>query len=571
MTSQAPPSIPGLNPAPAANVDNLKELKKNHVDALVSADQFNDWSIRFESYVDDCLGPNQLTSTGPYNPVSQEKILRFLIQVVKDKDGFAILQSINKDTTQDLTNSTRGYKAWSALTDHYLQEGIDRLDYLDERFRRKQSPTEKASVYITNVINTANAMKENGSELNDSDIKRQLFRGLLPEYSGYTASIRANQENFTLKDLIKTLKRHCGICESAKNSVVQNDPAANPASFFGTPADALGYQYPPRNTVNPGPAHAEVAEHLRLYIQNNNLSSAVENAVHHALAAVQLAEDEEGPTCYACGKKGHIATYCPKRQRLYNGPGTYGRYPGGRGLRGRGFRPGGRFGGRFSRPVQPGSGMNNYPLPPDMSGRTPVRPQPPQDPQDPTLAAAHLSAEDYSYYGEDDLWDSGTYDYDSYLEHCHVSVIGDSPEPPEPGPLVFLAPAVTSVKPTQENFNTAPDSAAWSRDKIGLSELTTTTIQPAVHMRGHQRVITHLCEMCGGGTVPALKAAINNNITVERYTYIDNDPAAFASAEVAVKRLQLQYPHLLPSTALLSWIHLPQAVSYTHLTLPTKA
>ena len=93
-----------------------------------------------------------------------------------------------------------------------------------------------------------------------------------------------------------------------------------------------------------------------------------------------------------------------------------------------------------------------------------------------------------------------------------------------------------------------------------MSELVSTVIQPAVEMQGNQRVISHLCELCGGGTLAALTAAMNNNIKVLKYTYIHIDPAAFYLAETIVHRFLMTKPHLLSSGALVGWSSLPQDV-----------
>ena len=168
-----------------------------------------------------------------------------------------------------VATSTRGVQAWNALTEYFLSEGINRLDSLYDKFRRHQMPNEKALLYITDISNVATEIKINRSALDDDTIKRQLFRSLNDKHSSYVAQLRANQAQKSLDELIRELKSLCSIREESNQPV--SGLADNSVAFFGSPADALGYQVPPQNQT--GPAHADATEFLRHYLRNGHPDS----------------------------------------------------------------------------------------------------------------------------------------------------------------------------------------------------------------------------------------------------------------------------------------------------------
>ena len=258
------------------------ELKFTHFDDFTNADLFRDWSIRTESTLESKLGSNELTSNGPYDGANQEKILRLLVQKVKEPNGFLLLQPILNTAPDRVATSTRGVQAWNALTEYFLSEGINRLDSLFDKFRRHQLPNEKALLYIVDIINVATEIKTNGSALDDDTIKRQLFRGLNGHYGPYVAQLRSRQAQEPLDDLVRELKLLCSLCEAASNQV-HTDPTSNPMAFLSsspTPADAIAF--------------------LQLYLQTGKPTTYTENAIRHLLSELQLQEGNEGrgSTCY---------------------------------------------------------------------------------------------------------------------------------------------------------------------------------------------------------------------------------------------------------------------------------
>ena len=438
-------------PAPAAILFNFKP---GHFDELHKPEDFSDWRIRTGSTIASLVGANELADDGMKIGQYQEKILMLLVSKVKERDGFKVLQTILNTAPASQAASTRGYQAWKALEEFYLSEGAARLDKLNTEFRRKQKKGEKSATFITDIYNTASEIRKNGETLDDHTIKRQLFAGLHREYSAYVVTLKVDQTGKPLLDFIRELKR---LCESYENATQEEEHASQgnggPSNMaFFSAADAYGYQTPPQSQS--GPAHADATHFLRNYLQSGLLNATTENAIHHALAAVQLQEQDDGPTCYACGKSGHIASYCPERQRMYNGPGSYGNYAGGRGFRGgyrgRGDRFGGRgrFGGRnpYHQVPRPGAGMSNFPVAPDLSGSHAIRPEATASANtinsaDAAAANAHSAHLTFAQpqWDEDYYYQNGHYDYDpSYNDFALISLTcegGD--DSPAPGPIVF--------------------------------------------------------------------------------------------------------------------------------------
>ncbi len=74
--------------------------------------------------------------------VKQEEILNFLIQKVRDPNGFDKLLTVEGEALNPGEVSSRARRAWHLLKEHYEQVGTYRLHDLMSDPMRPQQPTE---------------------------------------------------------------------------------------------------------------------------------------------------------------------------------------------------------------------------------------------------------------------------------------------------------------------------------------------------------------------------------------------------------------------------------------------
>mmetsp|Transcript_27156 Transcript_27156/g.76602 ORF Transcript_27156/g.76602 Transcript_27156/m.76602 type:complete len:270 (+) Transcript_27156:656-1465(+) len=207
--------------------------------------------------------------------------------------------------------------------------------------------------------------------------------------------------DLTVEDITRGIEQASKRVEKQLQDTVTRD-----AAHINHIQDPFGHQQPPDNVHSGTQTSLICVNDLRSYLsaESDHFSPSALAAIDRALTAAIT----DNRRCYNCGAAGHLSYNCPKPLRpsrpgehptLPRRPGHLPPYPTGSAQLGGPVAP--RHASGPQHYSYPTTSINNYPPPPDMSGRVPVRPAPPP-PARPQ--PAHYADEDSSYYyGEEDF------------------------------------------------------------------------------------------------------------------------------------------------------------------------
>ena len=117
---------------------------------------------------------DQLIGFGPLKSSTQEQILNFLVQTVRDPGGFDKLTTILEKEVKD-NISRRGSEAWKALRDHYHQVSGARAHDLMNEFMRKQHPHESGATFVTRITNLRLSLGREGTNISTVQFKSAFY------------------------------------------------------------------------------------------------------------------------------------------------------------------------------------------------------------------------------------------------------------------------------------------------------------------------------------------------------------------------------------------------------------
>lgn len=187
-------------------------LQPQHFDNLNNAEEWPIWEKRVRSHLRSIPGyyeqlENDFASLT--DGVKQEEIFNFLVQKVRDMNGFDKLLTVEGEPPIPCETSCRGRRAWHLLKEHYEQVGTYRLHDLMSDFMRPQEPTETGSAYITRAINKRQEICQSGTPISVDQVKAALLEGLRKEYQPYISEFYVSTQDLgTLRTkLISTCNR----------------------------------------------------------------------------------------------------------------------------------------------------------------------------------------------------------------------------------------------------------------------------------------------------------------------------------------------------------------------------
>ena len=95
-----------------------------------------------------------------------------------------------------------------------------------------------------------------------------------------------------------------------------------------------------------------------------------------------------------------------------------------------------------------------------------------------------------------------------------------------------------------------PSSTWQGEESMGAVPIITTTQRFKTHAMAEG---LHVVELFGGIGLGVLRAALAANYSIKCYTYVDKDIISRRVAEATLSALMLQYPALLPASAIHSF------------------
>ena len=214
-------------------------LQPHQFDRLEKAEDFPIWEKRVRSHISSIPGYAEQLLDPDARPdhQRQEIIFNFLIQTVRDTDGFEKLSTIEGEGIEPGATSTRGRHAWKVLKEHYQQVGSIRLHELLTSFMKPQQPHENGSAFVTRVINRRLEIRRAGTPISEEQAKAVPPEGLRKEYQPYISDLHTGQEWIPLDVLQSRLIQACARVERQQRAAAESDSLS---AHFGSALDGLG-------------------------------------------------------------------------------------------------------------------------------------------------------------------------------------------------------------------------------------------------------------------------------------------------------------------------------------------